>query len=100
MDHEKSKPRSPLRFLTLWVVTKKPSTSKQIMDNLGKRKGKSLSVGTVYPVIKKHKEDGFIESKEKRVYHITPSGKKEMKKMWKYISRMFYDYDEIKQYFN
>jgi len=53
--------RSPLGFLILWIISKKSSNGVEIADELKKRRGTKPSPGTIYPVLKDHKENKLIK---------------------------------------
>ena len=87
-----------LSFSVLRLISKKSMSGEEIRDELEKRRGTRPSAGTVYPVLKSLKMDGFIEeikvtSKEKR-YKLTEKGNKELKIATEKFIEMFYDLKE------
>ena len=90
--------KGPLGFLMLWIISKKPSNGVDIAADLEKRRGCKPSPGTIYPVLKEHKEKGFIKLGNEGKYSLTKEGKKELKRHSKMCCNLFYDMHEIEKY--
>lgn len=87
-----------LTFTVLRLISKKNMSGEEIRKEIMKRKGTKPSPGTVYPVLKYLKQNGFIaeiknNSKTKR-YKITKKGIKELKEATRKFCMMFYDMKE------
>ena len=53
--------KGPLGFFVLWIISKKASNGVEIAADIEKRRGCKPSPGTIYPVLKDHKEKGLIK---------------------------------------
>ncbi len=67
----------------------------ELRDELARRKGHKPSPGTIYPVLKTLKQNGFIKEtkckgKEKK-YAITKKGRKEVESATRKFCAIFYD---------
>ncbi len=73
-------------------------SGEELRQELEKRKGNRPSPGTIYPVLKALKENGFIEeisSKGKiKKYMLTKKGKKELEVATRKFCEIFYDMKE------
>jgi len=84
-----------LSFLVLRLIGKQPMSGEDIRKEIEKRKGTRPSPGTIYPVLRILKDNGWIEEiedsgKEKK-YRITPTGKKEKESATKRFIAIFCD---------
>jgi len=84
-----------LSFLVLKLIGKKEMCGDELREELKKRKGTRPSPGTIYPVLKELKKNGFIEEmpchgKEKN-YKLTKKGRKELQTATKKFCTIFYD---------
>jgi DNA-binding PadR family transcriptional regulator len=87
-----------LSFLVLRLISKKPMSGEDLRQELEKRKGTKPSAGTIYPVLKSLKGEGWIEEvgdgqKEKK-YRLTSTGQKALKVANQRFVQMFYDVKE------
>ncbi|MEK6937079.1 MAG: PadR family transcriptional regulator [Nanoarchaeota archaeon] len=87
-----------LSFLVLRLINKKQMSGEDIREELRKRKGNKPSAGTIYPVLKILKKNGFIEEvgesgKEKK-YKITKKGEKEVILATRKFVETFFDLKE------
>ena len=84
-----------LTFLVLKLISKREMSGEEIREEIKKRKGTRPSPGTIYPVLKFLKKNGFIEeSKQKgklKKYKLTKKGKKELNTEIKKFCLLFYD---------
>ena len=88
-----------LSFLILWSIHKGCKTGVEIMEEFERRKGYRPSPGTIYPVLKKMKEeDGLLNANEDKQYSLTKEGKKELKLLTKKFVNVFSDIDEMKAF--
>ena len=75
----------------------------EIREEIGKRRGKRPSPGTIYPVLKSLQEGEFIkeikDSGKEKKYKLTARGKKELKAATKRFCKIFYDMkDEFRRF--
>lgn len=84
-----------LTYLVLWILGKRSMNGAEIARELEKRKGRKLSPGTIYPVLKELKERGLIVSDKGKKYSLTPGGKKELNLVCSAFCRMFWDFKEM-----
>jgi DNA-binding PadR family transcriptional regulator len=96
MAHEKMK--GFLSFLVLWVVSKKSMTGVEIILELEKRKGRKLSPGTIYPVLKNLKDENLLSIDENKSYSLTKKGIEELKNRLRVFFEIFPDIDEMKSH--
>jgi DNA-binding PadR family transcriptional regulator len=87
-----------LSFLILWVVKKGRMTGVEITVELEKRKGRKLSPGTIYPVLKKLKKDGLLTIDENKCYTLTELGIKELKNRLGIFIKIFPDMDDMRDF--
>jgi len=67
----------------------------EIRKELGKRRGKEPSSGTIYPPLNELKNKELISVDEKKYYSLTLQGEKELKEACKYFCNIFYDVEEM-----
>ena len=84
-----------LSFQVLLLIKQHPRSGDGIRKELARRRGSTPSPGTIYPVLKELKKNGWIgeasqEGKEKK-YTITPKGKKELESATKKFIMLFCD---------
>ncbi len=84
-----------LSFLILRLISKQNISGEEIRCDIEKRKGSKPSCGTIYPVLKELKNNGWIEElddsgKEKK-YRITQTGKKELESAMRKFVAIFSD---------
>ena len=87
-----------LSFLILWIIKKRKLTGMEITDELEKRKGRKLSPGTIYPLLKKLKKDGLLEIDENKRYTLTELGIKELKNRIGIFLKTFSDIDDMRNF--
>jgi len=81
-----------LSFLILHELSKEQLYGEQLAERIGKRKGAPLTAGTIYPALKKlrkYKLVTFERDGRKKIYALTPDGKKELKVLYRLFSRYF-----------
>lgn len=87
-----------LNFLCLRMISQHPMSGDCIRCEIERRKGAKPSPGTIYPVLKELKQDGFIrevkDDSRNKVYEITPKGKKELTDATKKFIALFFDLKE------
>ena|SRR3989338_6781468 len=87
-----------LTFIVLKLISKKDMSGLEIRQELKKRKGTNPSPGTIYPVLKFLRKNGFIEetsgSGKSKKYKLTKRGKKEFERSTARFCRIFYDMKE------
>lgn len=76
-----------LKFYTLCLLATGPKHGYDLIKELGERLGRNISASNVYPfleILRKNKLIQFdkIGKREKKVYHLTPEGKKFTKQMF------------------
>jgi DNA-binding PadR family transcriptional regulator len=77
---------SILELQALFLLGKKPRHGYELMQLLGAKRKKKVTAGTLYPILTKFRAKGLIRLKsktgkrEKKVYEISPAGRKELKK--------------------
>ncbi len=96
MAHQKMK--GFLSFLILWLVSKKSMTGVEVTLELEKRKGRKLSPGTIYPVLKNLKDKNLLSMDENKSYSLTKKGIKELENCLSMFFKIFPDIDEMKSY--
>jgi len=82
-----------LSFLILHEVRIKSMTGEDLAKKIGRRKGKVLTPGTIYPALKKLRLKKLIKYKRfgrKKVYSLTDIGEKELEKLYLLFSTYFY----------
>lgn len=83
---------APLGFLILHEL-RSPQTGTDLAKRIGERKGTALlTPGTIYPALKELREKKlviYVEDGRKKVYSLTPSGKKELNGLYGEFSRLF-----------
>jgi PadR family transcriptional regulator PadR len=87
-----------LSFLILWVVKKRRMTGVEITLELEKRKGRKLSPGTIYPVLKKLKKESLLAIDENKCYTLTELGIKELKNRLEIFIKIFPDIDDMRDF--
>jgi DNA-binding PadR family transcriptional regulator len=97
MSHQKMK--GFLTFLILWLVSKKSMTGVEIALELEKRKGRKMSPGTIYPVLKSLKDEDLLSVDENKSYSLTKKGMKELETRLNMFFKIFPDIDEMKSYY-
>jgi DNA-binding PadR family transcriptional regulator len=98
MHERKHHGKGFLSFLILWMLRNTKMNGSEITDEIEKRKGRRFSPGTIYPVLKKLKEKGFIVDDEEKRYSLTDNGKKELAIRIDNFFNSFYDLEEMRRY--
>lgn len=96
MAHQKMK--GFLSFLILWLISKKSMTGVEVTLELEKRKGRKLSPGTIYPVLKNLKDKDLLSMDENKSYSLTKKGIKELENRLSMFFKIFPDINEMKSY--
>ncbi len=81
-----------LSFFILHELNRKPLCGWELSTIIGKRKGNTLTPGTIYPALKRLKEQKLIRLKQKgrkKNYYLTKKGEKELKAMYKIFRQLF-----------
>lgn len=81
-----------LSFLILHELNSAKLCGDDLAEKIGKRKGAFLTPGTIYPALKilrEHKLIKFSQDGRKKIYTLTPNGKKELKALYKLFSKYF-----------
>ena len=90
--------RGHLSFIVLRLISKQPMSGEDLRKELEKRKGTKPSPGTIYPVLKSLSENGWIaeaeDSRKEKKYHLTESGKRELKDATNRFIALFCDMQE------
>lgn len=97
MAHHKMK--GFLSFLILWIISKRSMTGVEIAFELEKRKGRRLSPGTIYPVLKNLKDKDLLSIDENKSYSLTKRGRDELENRLKMFFKIFSDIDEMRTYY-
>jgi len=98
MHHDHCRMKGFLSFLILWLIKKKNMTGVEITEELKKRRGQRPSPGTIYPVLKRLKQDGLITDNEKKCYSLTPKGEQELEQHIETFFDTFCDIDEMRRH--
>jgi DNA-binding PadR family transcriptional regulator len=85
-----------LTLLILWIIRRKSMTGAEIALELQKRKGRKLSPGTIYPVLKHMKERDLVSIDNHKSYTLTKKGEKSLENHLQEFIRTFHDIDEMK----
>ncbi len=85
-----------LSFLILWLVNKQPMTGAEISQELGKRRGKKPSPGTIYPVLKHLTENSILSVDKDKRYSLTERGERALEAHLDNFISTFYDIDDMK----
>ena len=87
-----------LTFLLLRLFKSKPMSGEDLRKEIEKRKGVKPSPGTIYPVLKALRKNGWIEEIKwvgnDKKYQITKKGKKELEIATKKFITIFSDMKE------
>lgn len=90
--------RGFLSFIVLRLISKENRSGEDIRQELEKRKGTKPSPGTIYPVLKEMRENGWIkeikDSGKEKKYEITLLGKRELKTATRKFISLFCDMKE------
>jgi DNA-binding PadR family transcriptional regulator len=83
---EKIKISNLAKFYSLFLLFEKPCHGYELIKNVGKILERKISPGEMYPFLKKLEKNDLVISKkkgkrDKRVYRLSPKGKKFCKKM-------------------
>jgi len=75
---------SVLDLQVLWQISLKPIHAYSLLKVLGEKRGKKITSGALFPVLKKFKDKKYIKARkagkrEKIVYEITAKGRKALK---------------------
>ncbi len=84
-----------LTYLILWILKKQSMTGSELNKELEKRRGESLSPGTLYPALKELSEKGLITADKKKKYTLTKKGEKELNSACSFFCSVFYDVKEM-----
>lgn len=82
-----------LSFLILHEVSNKDMCGEDLARKIGRRKGSTLTPGTIYPALKKLRNQKLVKFRKqgrKKMYFLTKKGKKELKSLYKLFSNYFY----------
>lgn len=81
-----------LSFLILHELSSRKLYGEQLAERIGKRKGTTLTPGTIYPALKRLRAEKlvtFSQDGRKKIYHLSPSGKKELRVLYRIFGRYF-----------
>jgi len=79
-----------LTFLILHELNLKELSGEDLAKRIGQRKGAQLTPGTIYPTLKKLRKQKLLKYERfgrRKVYHLTPEGKAELKRLYQVISQ-------------
>ena len=82
-----------LSFLILHELRYKSLAGEDLAKKIGRRKGSTLTPGTIYPALKKLRENGYVafeKNGRRKVYSLTDKGLNELEEQYKLFSRYFY----------
>ena len=80
--------RGLLSFQILHELHKKPRFGDELAEIIGKRKGAKLTPGTIYPALKRLREQKLVSAKRmgrKVFYELGPKGKREYALSRRYV---------------
>ena len=81
-----------LSFFILNELSKKPFSGDVLAEKIGKRKGATLTPGTIYPTLKRLKKLKLVAWKRDgrlKVYSLTPEGKSQLGRLYKELKLVF-----------
>jgi len=82
-----------LSFLILHEVSIKPLSGDELAEKIGRRKGRILTAGTIYPTLKRLRLKKLIKYKRfgrRKVYSLTDIGRGELDNLYILFSRYFF----------
>ena len=82
-----------LSFLILHELNQKPLAGEDLAEKIGRRKGTVLTPGTIYPALKKLKNNKLVKFEKqgrRKVYTLTKKGKEELVISYSLFSNYFY----------
>ncbi|GIU69715.1 MAG: hypothetical protein KatS3mg002_0951 [Candidatus Woesearchaeota archaeon] len=85
--------RGFLSFFILHELNRGDHSGDELAEIIGKRKGTSLTPGTIYPALKRLRRQKLITFKRigrKKVYSLTPLGLSELKALYSLFKGMFF----------
>ncbi|MFH1174525.1 MAG: PadR family transcriptional regulator [archaeon] len=89
-----------LSFIILHELKQKQQSGDELAVRIGKRKGSTLTPGTIYPTLKrlrKMKLVFFRRAGRKKMYALTDQGSVELKRQYSLFSRYFYGFKGLIQ---
>jgi len=89
--------RGMLGVLVLKILSCGAKSGDGIAEELGKRRGKKPTPGTIYPALKELKAVGLVAFEKKgreKIYSLTPAGRKELRRVTCTVCNIFYDFFE------
>ncbi len=84
--------RGLLSFHIAWILGQRRMYGEELIEELGRRRDDEPSPGTLYPAIKKLKEDGLVEDERKGrrvVYGLTARGRREVETAADYFRKVY-----------
>jgi DNA-binding PadR family transcriptional regulator len=82
-----------LSFLILHELSAKMLAGEDLAKKIGKRKGSTLTPGTIYPALKKLKNNKlvkFVKKGRRKEYYLTDNGKKDLEVSYELFSKYFF----------
>ncbi|MBU1198252.1 MAG: PadR family transcriptional regulator [Nanoarchaeota archaeon] len=82
-----------LSFLIIHELNLKRLCGDELSTNIGKRKGSSLTPGTIYPALKRLRKKKLIAYRRKgrkKTYFLTETGEKEIERLYSLFSQYFF----------
>ena len=82
-----------LSFLILHELNTKMLAGEDLAKKIGKRKGSTLTPGTIYPALKKLKNNKLVKFTKKgrrKEYYLTDNGKKDLELSYELFSKYFF----------
>ena len=86
--------RGMLAFLALWLLSQKPSSGRELAEEMGRRRGVRPNPGSIYPALKALRRKGLVRGEREGrsiVYTLTDRGRKELGLARKHFKRVFGD---------
>ncbi|MBC7127314.1 MAG: PadR family transcriptional regulator [Candidatus Methanosuratus sp.] len=86
--------RGMLSFQILWLLSKRSMNGQQICNEIGLRRGKAPTPGTIYPALKELRKRGLVRmrrSGRETRYSLSERGKEELEKACRYFISAFGD---------
>ena len=81
-----------LSFLILHEIKQKAQFGEELAKNIGARRGETLTPGTIYPALKRLKEEKLIQQFKdgrKKMYALTDEGIIELKLLYRMFGKYF-----------
>lgn len=93
-DQQACEMKGMLSFLIMWMLSKREMSGSELASEIQRRRGVKPNPGTIYPALKYMNVRNIIIFKQvgkRKVYALTPSGRRELQLEINTFCRIFYD---------